>query len=124
MWGFRGKNLLCLQGTHFTESIQANNRSEFSDKIYYYNVKEKQKHHQSRLPVSAWHYTKIMCENNSHNRQMHSQLVRRSSRHIVNLPQRRYTRQSTRHTILGDFRVWRVDHVTSWLAPVVHMVVR
>jgi len=24
----------------------------------FYNVKEKQKHHQSRLPVSAWHYAK------------------------------------------------------------------
>ena len=48
---------------------------------------------------------------------MHGHLVTRSSRHTVNSSQLRYTRRSTRHTILGDFRVWRVDRVTSWLAP-------
>jgi len=48
---------------------------------------------------------------------MHGHLVTRSSRHTVNSSQRRYTRRSTRHTILGDFRMWRVDRVTSWLAP-------
>jgi len=36
---------------------------------------------------------------------MHSHLVTRSSRHTVNSSQRRYTRWSTRHTILGDFGV-------------------
>jgi len=40
-----------------------------------------------------------------------------SSCQTVNSSQCRYARRSTRHTILGDFRVWRVDHVTSWLAP-------
>jgi len=36
----------------------------------YYNLKEKQKHHQSRLPVSEWHYAKkIGWENDSHNRE-------------------------------------------------------
>jgi len=44
-------------------------------------------------------------------------LLTRSSRNRVNSAQRHYTRRSTRHTILGDFRVWRVDRVTSWLAP-------
>jgi len=37
-----------------------------------------QKCHQSRLPVSAWHYTKIGCENDSHNCQN-----ARSTRHTV-----------------------------------------
>jgi len=36
----------------------------------YYNVKEKQKRHQRRLLVSAWHNAKKNgCENNSHNHQ-------------------------------------------------------
>jgi len=50
---------------------------------------------------------------------MHGQLVTRSSCHRVNSSQCRYTRRSTRHTILGDFRVWQVDRAsaTSWLAP-------
>jgi len=46
---------------------------------------------------------------------MHGQLVTRSSRHSVNSSQRCFTRRSTRHMILGDFRVWRVDSVTSCL---------
>jgi len=49
---------------------------------------------------------------------MHGHLVTRSTRHTVNSSQRRYIRRSTRHTILGDFWVWRVDRVTSWLYPV------
>jgi len=45
---------------------------------------------------------------------MHGHLVTRSSRHTVNSSQRRYTRRSTRHTILGDLgcdelTVWWVD---------------
>jgi len=47
---------------------------------------------------------KIGYKNDSHVK-MHGQLVTRSSRHTVNSSQRRYTRRSTRHTILGDFRV-------------------
>ena len=46
---------------------------------------------------------------------MHGQLDTWSSRHTVNSPQRRYTWLSTRHTILGDFRAWRIDCLTSWL---------
>jgi len=49
---------------------------------------------------------------------MHGQLITRSSRHRVNSAQCCCTRQSIRHTILGDIRVWLVDWVTSWLAPV------
>jgi len=48
---------------------------------------------------------------------MHGQLVTRSTRHTVNSSQRCYTRRSTRHTIFGDFWVWGVDRVTSWLYP-------
>jgi len=33
----------------------------------YCNVKEKQNHHQNRLPVSAWDYAKKGCKNDSHN---------------------------------------------------------
>ena len=52
----------------------------------YSNVKEKQKHHQSRLPVSAWHYAKnwqkrftqpSKCTVNS----SHGQVVTQSTRH-------------------------------------------
>jgi len=58
------------------------------------------------LPVSACHAKNWL-------RKQFTQL----SKCRVNSSQRRYTRWSTHHTILGDIRVWRVDRVTSWLAP-------
>jgi len=51
---------------------------------------------------------KICYENDSHSRQN-----ARSTHHTVKSSQRRCAWRSTRYTILGDFRVWQVDHVMS-----------
>ena len=45
---------------------------------------------------------------------MHGQLITWSSRHTVNSSQCRCTWRSTRHMILGDFRVWQVDRHAVW----------